>query len=137
MGYFGFFIWIELFKLLIFCYFLALCVLFIFATWWRKSLIFQTWIIWSNRIHSLKFLRSISLRRKDAIRVCDKDSSAFKDTFTDGKSLFFSYLPTIILWYVQIFLARNFSEAFLFCLLSLILNLHTTAENARLDIVLF
>ena len=31
----------------------------------RKSLIFQTYIIWSNRIHSLKYLRSTTLEFKD------------------------------------------------------------------------
>ena len=29
-----------------------------FATGWRNSLIFQTYIIWSNRIHILKYQRS-------------------------------------------------------------------------------
>ena len=30
---------------------------YIFAAWWCKPLIFQTLIIWSNRIHILKYLR--------------------------------------------------------------------------------
>ena len=38
---------------------------FIFETQCRKSLIFQTYIIWSNRIHSLKYLRSTTLEFKD------------------------------------------------------------------------
>ena len=29
-----------------------------FATWWFKPLIFKTYIIWSNRIHNMKYLRS-------------------------------------------------------------------------------
>ena len=33
----------------------------IFATWWCKPLIFQIKIIWSNRITSLKYLRSTTL----------------------------------------------------------------------------
>ena len=38
---------------------------YIFTTWWCKPLIFQTWIIWSNRIQSLKYLRSKTLSCKD------------------------------------------------------------------------
>ena len=34
---------------------------YILATWWCKPLIFQTYIIWSSRIHSLKYLRSTAL----------------------------------------------------------------------------
>ena len=34
---------------------------YIFGTQCRKSLIFQTCIIWSNRIHSLKYLRSYDI----------------------------------------------------------------------------
>ena len=36
-----------------------------FGTQCRKSLIIQTYIIWSNRIHSLKYLRSTTLESKD------------------------------------------------------------------------
>ena len=38
---------------------------YIFGTQCRKSLIFQTCIIWSNRIHSLKYLRSTTLESED------------------------------------------------------------------------
>ena len=38
---------------------------YIFATRWRKPLIFQTYIIWANQIHSLKYLRSTTLGFKD------------------------------------------------------------------------
>ena len=41
---------------------------YIFTTGWRRPLIFQTYIIWSNRIHSLKYLRSTTLGCKD-IRI--------------------------------------------------------------------
>ena len=38
---------------------------YIFGTQCRKSLIFQTYIICYNRIHSLKYLRSTTLESKD------------------------------------------------------------------------
>ena len=38
---------------------------FIFATGWCKLLIFQTWIIWVNRVHSLKYLSSTTMVCKD------------------------------------------------------------------------
>ena len=38
---------------------------YIFGIQCYKSLIFQTYIIWSNRIHSLKYLRSTTLGYKD------------------------------------------------------------------------
>ena len=38
---------------------------YIFETKWRKSFIFQTYIIWYNRIYSLKYLRSTTLESKD------------------------------------------------------------------------
>jgi len=38
---------------------------YIFGTQCHKSLIFQTYIIWSNRIHTLKYLRSTTLESKD------------------------------------------------------------------------
>ena len=37
----------------------------IFRTQCRKSLIFQTYIIWSNRIYSLKYQRSMALKSKN------------------------------------------------------------------------
>ena len=39
----------------------------IFGTWCCKPLIFQTQIIWSNRIHSLKYLRSATFVSKDIV----------------------------------------------------------------------
>ena len=61
--------------------------LFIFVTWWREPYIFQTEIIRSDRIHSLKYLRSMSMGCKDIrirkseivaktqfLWVCGKDS---------------------------------------------------------------
>ena len=45
------------------------------ATGWCKTLIFQTQIMWSTRIHSLKYLRSTTLGCKvRKILVCGKDS---------------------------------------------------------------
>jgi len=46
--------------------------IYIYATWWCKPLIFQTYIIWSNRIDILKYLRflgykDISLRKSDFV----------------------------------------------------------------------
>ena len=38
---------------------------YIYGTWCCRLLIFQTKIIWCNRIHSLKFLRSTTLGCKD------------------------------------------------------------------------
>ena len=38
---------------------------YIFLTWWRKPLIFQTIIIWSKMIDSLKYLRLPTLKCKD------------------------------------------------------------------------
>ena len=38
---------------------------YIFAIWWCKPLIFQTIIIWSKMIDSLKYLRSPTLKCKD------------------------------------------------------------------------
>ena len=38
---------------------------YIFGTQCSKFLIFQTYVIWSNRIHSLKYLRSMTLESKD------------------------------------------------------------------------
>ena len=40
---------------------------YFFGTQYRKSLIFQTYIIWSNRIHSLKYLRSTTFGSKDVV----------------------------------------------------------------------
>ena len=51
---------------------------YIFRTQCRKSFIFQTYIIWSNRIHSLKYQRSTTLESKDIgfrkEEFCGKDS---------------------------------------------------------------
>ena len=57
---------------------------FIFTIWWCKPLIFQTYIIWSNRIHCLKYQRSKTLGSKDIEirkirRVYYKNSVRFKD----------------------------------------------------------
>ena len=54
---------------------------YIFATWWCKPLIFQTYNIWSNIIQSLKYLRSTIFGCKDIgirIRLCGKDSIPLK-----------------------------------------------------------
>ena len=40
---------------------------YIFSTWQYKPLIFQTQIIWSNRIYSLKYLISTTLAGKDIV----------------------------------------------------------------------
>ena len=47
------------------CYKFNFCNPYIFATWLYKPLIFQTHIIWSNSIHSLKFQRSTTLGCSD------------------------------------------------------------------------
>ena len=52
-------------KELSFCHKLEFSNPYIFATGWRKPLILQTYMIWSNRNHSLKYLRSMSLGCKD------------------------------------------------------------------------
>ena len=41
---------------------------YIFTTGWRRPLIFQTYNIWCNRIHSLKYLRFTTVGYKD-IRI--------------------------------------------------------------------
>ena len=56
--------------------FFYLCI---FATWWCKPLIFQTYIIWNNIIHSLKYLRSMILGCKTWF--CDKDSIPMSQIF--------------------------------------------------------
>ena len=40
-------------------------MIYIFAIWWCKPFIFQTYIIWYNSIHSLKYLRYTTLCCKD------------------------------------------------------------------------
>ena len=48
---------------------------YIFATWWRKSMVFQSLNIWPNIIHSLKYQRCdhFRLQRCDHFRLqrCD------------------------------------------------------------------
>ena len=61
-------------KELSFCNKLKLSNPYIFATWWYKPLIFQTKIVWSNRIHRLKYLRS-------TIFGCCKDKGIRKFEF--------------------------------------------------------
>ena len=48
-----------------FCHKLELSNPYIFATGWRKPLIFQTYMFWANRNHSLKYLRSTTLDCKN------------------------------------------------------------------------
>ena len=55
---------------------------FIFTTWWCKALIFQTYIIRSNRIYSLTYLRSTTLGciatiRDYTVSVCGKNKIFF------------------------------------------------------------
>ena len=61
-----------------FCHKLWFYICHIFSTWWCKPLIFQTIIIWSKMSHSLKYLRSPTIKCKDIwirkYRVCDKNS---------------------------------------------------------------
>ena len=38
---------------------------YIYGTWWCKLLIFQTKIVWCNKTHSLKYLRSTVLGCRD------------------------------------------------------------------------
>ena len=52
-------------KELSLCHKIRIYNLYIFGTQCRKSLIFQTYIIWSNKIHSLKYLRSMTLESKE------------------------------------------------------------------------
>ena len=48
-------------KELSLCHKFSFCKTYIFATLWYEPLIFQTYIIWSNSIHSLKYLRYTTL----------------------------------------------------------------------------
>ena len=52
-------------KKLSLCHKLKFSNSYFFANWWRKPLIFQAYIIWSNRIHSFKYLRFTTLSCKD------------------------------------------------------------------------
>ena len=52
-------------KELSLCHKLKFYSSYIYATWWCKSLIFQTWIIWCIGINSLKYLRSATTGCKD------------------------------------------------------------------------
>ena len=76
-------------KELILCHKLWFYNPYIFETECRKPMIFQTFIIWSNRTHSLKYQRSTTLESKDIgirkIRVCCKDSTKEKDE--EGRKL--------------------------------------------------
>ena len=56
---------VDLLKELSLCHKLGFSNPYIFGTQCRKPLIFQTYIIRSNRIHSLKYLRSTTLEYKD------------------------------------------------------------------------
>ena len=58
---------------------------YIFGTQCRKSLIFQTYIILSNRIHSLKYLRSTTLESKDI---------GFRKAEFVAKTQFLCYIPS-------------------------------------------
>ena len=55
----------KLTEELSFCHKLWIYNPYFFGTQCRTSLIFQTYIIWSNRIHILKYLRSTTLESKD------------------------------------------------------------------------
>ena len=86
--------WMQL-KELSFCHKLWFYNRHIFSTWWCKPLIFQTIIIWSKMIHSLKYLRSRSDNqmqryRDKKIRVCD----------TDAWLLFCNYISNPSFWYI-------------------------------------
>ena len=52
-------------KELSFCHKLKFPNPYIYGTWCCRLLIFQTKIIWCNRIHSLKYLRSTTLDFRD------------------------------------------------------------------------
>ena len=52
-------------KELSLCYKIKIFIFYIFAAWWGKPLIFKTWILWSNRIYSLKYLSSTTFSCKD------------------------------------------------------------------------
>ena len=56
---------------------------YICATWQRKPLIYQTYIIWSNRIYSLKYLKSTTL-------VCT-DIRIRKSKFVANTQFFYCY----------------------------------------------
>jgi len=87
---------------------LKFCNLYILTTWWCKSLIFQTLVIWSNRINILKYLRYQRLSCKDiGIR---KSEFVAKTQFL-LLSLWCKYLifQTKIIWTLRTnkFIARN------------------------------
>ena len=70
------------------------CKTYIFAALWSKPLIFQTYIIWSNIIHSLKYLRSSTLGCNDIeIR---KSEFVAKTQFLCKFSFFLSNLSLIL-----------------------------------------
>ena len=60
-------LWKSMLKEMSFCHKLKFSnpYSYIYETWWCKALIFQTLIIWSYRIHSLKYKRSMTLGCKD------------------------------------------------------------------------
>ena len=68
-------------KELSLCHKLNFCNPYIFATWWWKPLIFQTYIIWSNSIRSLKYLRSPTLGCNDIEIFISKDDKIVYNYF--------------------------------------------------------
>ena len=69
-------------KELSLCHTLRFSYVHIFAAWWCKPLIFQNWIIKSNKIHSLKYLRAMTLGCKDmGIRKFKLNSFNFLSCF--------------------------------------------------------
>jgi len=58
-------LWLSMLKELSHCHKLKFSNPYIYGTWCCRLLIFQTKIIWCNRIHSLKYLRSTTLCCRD------------------------------------------------------------------------
>ena len=70
---------------------------YVVATWWNKSFIFFTKNIWSNRTHTLKYLRSTTLGGK---HIGNRKSefvakTQFLMNFSEQNMLIFTFCPCI------------------------------------------
>ena len=94
-------------KEMSFCNKLKFSNSYIFANWWCKPLIFQTYIIWSNHIHSLKYTMSTTFGWKDiAIR---KFEFVAKTQFLCNKLCFDDFISR---FYMFRTMSRGFQSRF-------------------------
>ena len=101
-------------KELILCHKLRFSNLYIFEIQCCKPLTFQTFIIWSNRSHSLKCQRSTTLDSKDiGIR---KSEFVAKTQFLWGNLLLFYESCKIVFSFIAFHLLMNYSLIFCFVL---------------------